>query len=87
MSTLDNLQTAAHQVSSDFDSPINTLGRLTSDTDDAVEQAVGFGHEASAQVLAGPAKTALDEAAQFCQQVQEKLKEYIDHVEQAKGGG
>lgn len=87
MSTLDDLQTAAHQVSTDFDGPIGALGQVTSDNDDAAQQAVAFGHEQSAMILDGPAKTALEEAAQFCQQVQEKLKEYIDYVEQAKGSG
>ncbi|HEX6444217.1 MAG TPA: hypothetical protein VF053_03945 [Streptosporangiales bacterium] len=87
MSRLDDLQTAAHQVSSDTDSPIGALGQLISDNDDAVQEAVAWGNEAGAQVLDGPGRTALEEAMQLLQQGQEKLKEYADVVEQAKSGG
>lgn len=87
MSKLDDLQTAAHQVSSELDSPISGLGQVISDNDDAVQEAVGWGNEGGAQVLDGPGKQALEEALQFGQQMQEKLKEYVDVVEQAKGGG
>lgn len=38
-------------------------------------------------MLDGPGKQALEEALQFGQQMQEKLKEYVDTVEQAKSGG
>lgn len=87
MSRLDDLQTAAHQVSSDTDSPMGALGQLISDNDGAVEEAVAWGNEAGAQVLAGPGKTALQESLTLLQQGQEKLSEYADVVEQAKSGG
>jgi hypothetical protein len=87
MSRLDDLQVAAHQVSSDVDAPINALRQLQSDNDDAVQEALGIGIEAGAQILDGPAKTALDEAMQMFQQGQAKLSEYVDYIEQAKGGG
>lgn len=87
MSKLDDLQTAAHQVSSDLDSPLSGLGQVISDNDDAVQEAVQWGNEGGAQVLDGPGKSALEEAMQFGQQMQEKLKEYADVVEQAKAGG
>jgi hypothetical protein len=87
VSRLDDLQTAAHQVSSDTDSPMSALGQLVSDNDDAVQEAVAWGNEAGAQVLDGPGKAALEEAMQLFQQGQEKLKEYVDVVEQAKSGG
>lgn len=87
MSRLDELQTTAHQVSRDVDSPISVLGQLASDNDDAVQEAVAWGNEGGAQVLDGPGKTALDEAMQLLRQGQEKLTEYITAVEQAKSGG
>lgn len=85
MSRLDELQTQAHQVSGDADSPISGLGQLISDNETAVQEAVGWGNEGGAQVLEGPGKQALDEAMQAGQIFQEKLKEYVDVVEQAKG--
>lgn len=87
MSKLDDLQTAAHQVSSDTASPIGSLGQLISDNDGAVAEAVAWGNESGAQVLDGPGKTALEEALTLLQQGQEKLSEYADVVEQAKSGG
>lgn len=87
MSKLDDLQAAAHQVSSDADSPIGAVGQLISDNDDAVQEAVAWGNEGGAQVLDGPGKAALEEAMQLLQQGQEKLKEYVDVVEQAKAAG
>lgn len=87
MSRLDDLQTAAHQVSSDADSTIAALGQLQGDNDDAVQEAVAWGNEGGAQVLDGPGKAALDEAMQAAQTVQGKLDEYVAAVEQAKGSG
>lgn len=87
MSKLDDLQAAAHQVSSDADSPIGAVGQLISDNDDAVQEAVAWGNEGGAQVLDGPGKAALEEAMQLLQHGQEKLKEYVDVVEQAKAAG
>ena len=43
MSRLDDLQTAAHQVSSDADPTVAALGQLQSDTDDAVQEAMAIG--------------------------------------------
>lgn len=86
MSRLDDLQTAAHQVSSDADSTIAALGQLVSDNDDAVQEAVAWGNEGGAQVLDGPGKAALDDAVQAVQTMREKLTEYVAAVEQAKGG-
>jgi hypothetical protein len=87
VSRLDDLQTAAHEVSSDIDAPVGALGQLISDNDDAVQEAVAWGNESGAQVLDGPGKAALDEALQLLQQGQEKLKEYVDIAGQAKSGG
>ncbi|MPY81365.1 MAG: hypothetical protein GEV04_23795 [Actinophytocola sp.] len=87
MSKLDDLQSTAQQVSNDADSPLGGLGQLQSENDTAVREAVAWGTEAGAQILDGPGKTALDEAMQHLQGFQEKLKEYIDTVEQAKSGG
>lgn len=87
MSRLDDLQTGAHRISSDADSPIGALGQLITDNDKAVQEAVAWGNEAGAQILDGPGKAALEEAAQLFQQGQAKLQEYADTVEQAKSGG
>lgn len=87
VSRLDDLQTAAHQISSDADSTIAALGQLAADNDDAVQEAVAWGNEGGAQVLDGPGKAALDEAMHMLQQGQEKLSEYVAAVEQAKTGG
>lgn len=87
VSRLDDLETAAHQVSTGLDSPISGLGQLQADNESAVQEAVAWGNEGGAQVLDGPGKSALDEAMQLSQQVQEKLNEYVAAVEQAKGAG
>ncbi|MQA17672.1 MAG: hypothetical protein GEV09_27425 [Pseudonocardiaceae bacterium] len=87
MSKLDDLQSTAQQVSNDADSQLGGLGQLQSENDTAVQEAVAWGNEAGAQILDGPGKMALDEATQHLQGFQEKLKEYIDTVEQAKSGG
>lgn len=87
VSKLDDLQTTAHQVHTDLDSPIAALGQLQSENATAVEEAVAWGNEGGAQVLNGPGQTALDEAMQLGQQMQEKLNEYVAAVEQAKGAG
>lgn len=86
VSKLDDLQTSAHQVSGDMDSPLSGLGQVIADNEDAVQEAVQWGNEGGAQVLDGPGKQALEEALQYGQQMQEKLKEYADVVEQAKRG-
>ena len=87
MSKLDDLQTAAHQVTRDLDGPSSALGQLQSDNDDAVQDAVAWGNEGGAQLLDGPGRAALDDALQLLQQGQEKLTEYVNVVEQAKTGG
>ncbi|HEX6443566.1 MAG TPA: hypothetical protein VF053_00645 [Streptosporangiales bacterium] len=87
MSRLDDLQAAAHQIGSDVDSSIAALGQLRADNNDAVQEAVVWGNEGGAQVLDGPGKTALDDAMQLGQQMQDKLNEYVAAVEQAKGAG
>lgn len=87
MSRLDDLQISAHQVGSDLDTSMGALGQLSTDNDDAVQEAVAWGNEGGAQVLGGPAKVALDEAIQLGQQMQDKINEYVAAVEQAKGAG
>lgn len=87
MSRLDDLQTAAHQISSDTNAPVGALGQLVSENDAAVQEAVAWGNESGARVLDGPGRTALEEALQLLQQGQEKLAEYVATVEQAKSGG
>lgn len=87
MSRLDDLQAAAHQVSSELDAPIAALGQLSTDNGKAVQEAVAWGSEGGAQVLDGPGKAALDDALQLGQQMQDKLNEYVATVELARGGG
>lgn len=86
VSRLDDLQAQAHQTSTDLDTSLAALGQLISDNETVAQEAAALGSEGSAQILAGPAKEALEAAQQHGQALQDKLKEYTDFVEQAKGG-